>query len=195
MISEAQTWILLALALIAAPLVVALVRTRSLFAIAMMLGAFAILVGLALIVLDAPDLAFVETIIFLAVVTPLFLGALTLTARSAVARRARWSAAAATAFAGLLLVWVAPDLPGLGAKSLVAGAGEGQVYVNRAWGEGGLRNAVTAVAMNYRAIDALLATVSIFASALGAYAILGFGERSALRRPSPSTKAKTEERA
>jgi multisubunit Na+/H+ antiporter MnhB subunit len=80
------------------------------------------------------------------------------------------------------LAWAIPDLPVLGDKGPdVSGA----VYVHRAVGEAGLLNAVTAVSANYRAIDSLLAAGAVFLAALGAYALLGFGERSILRTPAP----------
>jgi hypothetical protein len=46
-----------------------------------------------------------------------------------------------------------------------------------------------AVSANYRAIDSILAVCVLFVASLGAYGVLGFGERSALRRHPVQTLA------
>lgn len=182
MIGEANTWVLIALALAAPALTFALARTRAMFAIAMILAVLTLVAALALTALDAPDLALVQALLGVGVVIPLFLGAASLTGKGGAARRTNWPMAAAATVLVLLLAAAAPDVPVLGEAH--PGAAQGAlVYVNRAAGEAGLRNAVTAVSANYRAFDSLLAAGAVFLACLGAYAVLGFGERTALRRP------------
>jgi multicomponent Na+:H+ antiporter subunit B len=183
MISEPNTWVLIALAIAASALAAALARTRAMFAIAMLLAALSLVGALALTALDAPDLALIQALLGIGVVTPLFLGAASLTGKGGAARRTNWPMAGAAGALVLLLAAAATDVPPLGEAH--PGAGQGAlVYVNRAAGEAGLRNAVTAVSVNYRAFDTLLAVGAVFLACLGAYAVLGFGERTALRRPS-----------
>jgi multisubunit Na+/H+ antiporter MnhB subunit len=182
MISEPNTWVLIALALAAPVLSLAMARTRAMFAIAMILAALSLIAALALTALDAPDLALIQALLGLGVVTPLFLGAASLTGKAGAARRTNWPMTAAAAVLALLLAAASVDVPVLGEAH--PGAGQGAlVYVNRAAGEAGLQNAVTAVSANYRAFDSLLAAGAVFLACLGAYAVLGFGERTALRRP------------
>jgi multisubunit Na+/H+ antiporter MnhB subunit len=182
MIGEPNTWVLIALAFAAPALSVALARTRAMFAVAMALAVLSLLVALALTALDAPDLALVQALLGVGVVTPLFLGAASLTGKSGAVRRANWPMAGAALVLVILLAAAAPDVPVLGQAH--PGASQGAlVYVNRAAGEAGLRNAVTAVSANYRAFDSVLAAGGAFLACLGAYAVLGFGERTALRRP------------
>lgn len=183
MISEPNTWALIALALILPPLVVAIIRARALFAIAAMLAGFALVVALALMALDAPDLALVQAATGVALLVPLFLGAAALTTKSAARRSINWPILLSAFGFAAVLIFAAPDLPPIGELSASASSNIGTVYVNRAMGEAGLRNAVMAVAANYRAIDALLAAGAVFLASLAIYAVLGFGERSVLRRP------------
>lgn len=182
MIGEPNTWVLIALALAAPVLTFALARTRAMFAIAMILAVLTLVAALALTALDAPDLALIQALLGVGVVIPLFLGAASLTGKGGAARRTNWPMAGAAVVLILLLAAAAPDVPVLGEAH--PGAAQGAlVYVNRAAGEAGLRNAVTAVSANYRAFDSLLAAGAVFLACLGAYAVLGFGERTALRRP------------
>jgi multisubunit Na+/H+ antiporter MnhB subunit len=182
MISEPNTWALIALALILPALAVAIIRARALFAIAALLAGFALVVALALMALDAPDLALVQVATGIALLVPLFLGAAALTAKSAARRPVNWPILLAALVFAVVLIFAAPDLPAIGERSAGVGGNVGTVYVNRALGEAGLRNAVMAVSANYRAIDSLLAAGAVFLAGLGVYAVLGFGERSVLRR-------------
>lgn len=184
MISEPNTWVLIALALAAPALCLALARTRAMFAIAMILSALSLVVALALTALDAPDLALIQALFGVGIVTPLFLGAASLTGKAGAKRRINWPMTAAAAALVVLLAVAAIDVPAMGAARQTAEQGA-LVYVNRAAGEAGLRNAVTAVSANYRAFDSLLAAGAVFLACLGAYAVLGFGERTVLRQPPP----------
>lgn len=183
MIAEPQAWVLVALGAILIGLAVFALRVRSLFAMATMLAAMAVVLSCAMLALDAPDLALISAFVGIGIIAPLFLGAVSLTAKTATRRKPRWLAGSVVVVLGVLAAWAATDLPQMGARSLTAGAGAGVVYVNRALGESGLANAVMAVSANYRAIDSVLAVCALFIASLGAYAVLGFGERSALRQP------------
>jgi multicomponent Na+:H+ antiporter subunit B len=180
MIGEPNTWALVALALTLPPLVIAIVRARALFAIAAMLAVFALIIALALMALDAPDLALTQIAVGVALAIPLFLGAAALTAKTAARRPVNWAVTLGAIAVALVLMVAVGDLPPIGEG---AARNAGLVYVNRAWGEAGLRNAVMAVSSNYRAIDAVLAGVGVFLAGMGVYAALGFGERTVLRQP------------
>lgn len=194
MIAEPKAWVLIGLGAILIGLAIFALRARSLFALAAMLAAMALVLAGAMLALDAPDLALVAALVGAGIVAPLFLGAVSLTAKTAAAHKPGWLAAVVAAALSGLVIWACTDLPEIGAKSLTAGAGVGVLYVNRALGESGLANAVMAVSANYRAIDSILAVCALFVASLGAYAVLGFGERSALRRHPAKSPAEIEER-
>jgi multicomponent Na+:H+ antiporter subunit B len=185
MITEPQAWILIGLGAILAGLAIFALRIRSLFAMATMLAATFIVLACAMMALDAPDIALLAAFVGVGIIAPLFLGAVSLTSKTAAPRKTPWLAIAVSATFAVLLFWACADLPEVGSKSLTAGAGSGIVYVNRALGESGLANAVMAVSANYRAIDSILTVCMVFIASLGAYAVLGFGERSALRQQAP----------
>jgi multicomponent Na+:H+ antiporter subunit B len=191
-IAEPQAWVLIGLVAIFLAIGVAALSTRSLFALAIHTAVLALLCALAMAALDAPDVALIAAIVGIGLLAPLFLGAVSLTAKTAAARKLSRGAYVAAGALGLLLFWAALDLPEIGAKSLSAGAGIGPVYVNRALGESGLASAVMAVSANYRALDTLLAACALFIAALGAYAVLGFGERSALRQRDKAAEKSVE---
>jgi multisubunit Na+/H+ antiporter MnhB subunit len=159
---------------------------RSLFAMAAMLATNFVVLACAMLALDAPDIALIAAFVGIGIIAPLFLGAVSLTSKTATPRKPPWLTIIVTATFAILIVWACLDLPELGARSLTAGAGTGVVYVNRALGESGLANAVMAVSANYRAIDSIFAVCMLFVASLGAYAVLGFGERSALRQQAPA---------
>jgi multisubunit Na+/H+ antiporter MnhB subunit len=182
MIAEPEVWVLIGLGVILIGLAVFALRARSMFAMAAMLSVIAFVLACAMLALDAPDVALIAALVGAGIVAPLFLGAVSLTAKTATPREPRWLTMVVVVVLGALLIWAAADLPQLGAPSHTAGAGIGPVYVNRALGESGLANAVMAVSANYRAIDSVIAVCALFIAALGAYAVLGFGERSALRQ-------------
>jgi multicomponent Na+:H+ antiporter subunit B len=191
MIGEPKAWVLIGLGAILIALAVFALRARSLFAMTAMLATMALVLAGAMLALDAPDPALVAALVGVGIVAPLFLGAVSLTAKTAAPRKPGWLAAAVTAALAGLVLWACADVPEIGAKSLTAGAGAGVIYVNRALGESGLANAVMAVSANYRAIDSILAVCVLFVASLGAYGVLGFGERSALRRHPAQTLVET----
>lgn len=181
MIYDAATWVLIALAPMLLFAAVAIARARVVFAIAALLAGVLVIVTLILMALDAPDLALAQAAAGVVMLAPLLLGAASLAAKTAAAPKRRWLAPAAGLVLTALMVWAAPDLPPIGQR----GGDVSALYINRAIGESGMLNAVTAITANYRAIDTLLAAGAIFLAALGAYGVLGFGERSVLRRPAP----------
>jgi multicomponent Na+:H+ antiporter subunit A len=170
------------LALVAGAIVVgaaiAIVRARSLLAISLVLAAGAAALAAAFLALDAPDLALIEALLGVAMIPLWFLGAMVLTAPSARKRvgKPRLGALAAAIAVGAALTWAASDLPVFGGE-----IDNGLIYVNRAIGETGVRNAVSAATGNYRAIDALAEIGALMAAGLGVFALLGFGERAAGR--------------
>jgi multisubunit Na+/H+ antiporter MnhB subunit len=188
MITEPQAWILIGLGVILAGLTGFALRIRSLFAMAALLAAMFVILACAMMALDAPDIALLAAFVGIGITAPLFLGAVSLTSKTATPRKPHWLTIAVTAAFAMLVIWACVDLPEMGSRSLTAGHGAGVVYVNRALGESGLANAVMAVSANYRAIDSILTVCMVFIGSLGAYAVLGFGERSALRQQAPERR-------
>jgi uncharacterized MnhB-related membrane protein len=183
MSADPRFWIVIALVPSLALVAVAIVRARSLVAIALFLAATSALSAATLLALEAPDAAMAEIVFGAAFVAPLYLGVVTLAANTAAPARTAVAAIVAVGAVAGLLVWACADLPALGAPTAGDHARVGHIYVTRAWAESGVRNATAAVLANYRLIDSLAALIVVFAAALGAYGVLGFGERSALRRP------------
>ena len=168
------------LALVAAAIAIAatisVARARSLLAIGLMLALFAAALAAAFAALDAPDMALIEVLAGVGFLPLAWIGVVLLTAPSAQARAKalRWGVlGAAVAVAGGL-AWTLPDLSSFGGGD----AGQGRIFVSRAWGETGVRNGVAAVMGNYRALDALAQIGALMGAAFALYALLGFGERA-----------------
>jgi uncharacterized MnhB-related membrane protein len=171
-------------ALVAAAIAVvaaaAILRARSLLAIALMLAVLGAALAVSFLALDAPDMALIEALLGGAFIPLIFIAAMLLTTPSVRRRpgKARLGALVAALAVGAGLIWAATDLPTFGGGD----ANQGRIYVSRALGESGVRNAVAGVAGNYRALDTFAQIVALMGAGLGAYALLGFGERAGGRR-------------
>jgi multicomponent Na+:H+ antiporter subunit B len=184
-------WISLALLAMLVALVVGMMWTRSLLTAIMLMSAYSLVGALWFLEMDAPDVAFTEAVVGAGVSTVLMLGAILLA-------RARdkthdWKQAVAPGavvlLAGAALVRVALGLPGLGDPFSPANASLGRLYMQRADGDIGVPNVVSAVLASYRGFDTLGETGVIYAAGIGVALMLGFGERALADMPAAQRAA------
>ena len=161
-------------------LALAIIRMRSLFAIAMFAGAYSLVSATWFVVMDAVDVAFTEAAVGAGLSTAMVLGAMLLTSRRAKRERRLLSLAPLLVclVTGAILIYATIDPPALGDVSSPANAGVGAEYLAQVKADTGVENAVTAVLASYRGFDTLGETVVIFVAALAVALLLGFGERS-----------------
>lgn len=178
-----------ALLLMLFALAISIVRMRSLFAIAMLAGAYSLVSATWFVVMDAVDVAFTEAAVGAGISTALVLGAMLLTSRKAKPEKKILSLAPMVVclVTGAILIYATIDLPALGDPSSPANAGVGAQYLANVSHDTGVPNVVTAVLASYRGFDTLGETAVIFAAALAVALLLGFGERS-LASSSKSSK-------
>jgi multicomponent Na+:H+ antiporter subunit B len=158
---------------------VAIVRMRSLFAVAMLMGVYSLVAALWYVALDAVDVAFTEAAVGAGISTVLMLGAMLLTAREArpVQARRKLGPLAAAIAAGAALFYALPDLPPYGAADTPANAGVGLEYLERTAADTHVPNVVTAVLASYRGFDTLGETTVIVTAGIAVLLLLGSGRR------------------
>lgn len=146
----------------------AVVRTRSLFAVVTLSGVFSLLSALLFITLDAVDVAFTEAAVGAGISTVLMLGTLALTARSErSSTRSSLLPLLAVLVTGAALVYGTLDMPNFGSPSAPAQTHVGPDYLERTPHEIGVPNAVTAILASYRGYDTLGETAVVFAAGIG----------------------------
>jgi multicomponent Na+:H+ antiporter subunit B len=155
-------------------------RMRSLFAIAILTGAYSLLSAMWFVTLDAADVAFTEAAVGAGISTVLMLGAMLLTARTAKADRkgSHWGPLAVVLITGAVLVYATIDMPVFGDPNSAPNSYVGAQYMARLAHDIDIPNAVTAVLASYRGFDTLGETGVVFVAGLAVALLLGFGERS-----------------
>jgi len=156
----------------------AVVRTRSLFATAMLSGVFSLLSALLFITLDAVDVAFTEAAVGAGISTVLLLGTLALTSRYE--RPNAHSPALpllVVVVTGAVLVYGTLDMPSFGDPTAPVLTHVAPDYLQRSPHEIGVPNVVTAILASYRGYDTLGETAVVFVAGIGVLALL-----SGLRR-------------
>ncbi len=159
---------------------IAIARLRNLFAIVMLSGVYSLISAAWYIAVDAIDVGFTEAAVGAGMSTVVLLGAMLLTARSAkpekpLANLGPFIVCAATA---VMLIYGTIDLPAIGDPESPANAGVGRTYLEINWFDTGIPNVVASVLGSYRGFDTLGEVAVVFAAAIGAALMLGFGERS-----------------
>ncbi len=155
----------------------ALIRTRHLFAAAMLTSVYSLVSAAWFVVLDAVDVAFTEAAVGAGISGVLMLVAMLLTARHA--KRPppgrRYGPFFVTFAVGAVLFYAIGDMPVFGDPNAPVNAYVGRDYLQRAIPETGVPNVVTAVLASYRGYDTLGETLVIFAAGLAVLLLLGFG--------------------
>ena len=146
----------------------AVVRTRSLFAVVALSGVFSLVSALLFVTMDAVDVAFTEAAVGAGISTVLMLGTLALTARSErSSNRSSIVPLLAVLVTGAALVYGTLDMPSFGQSDAPAQIHVGPDYLARIPHEIGVPNAVTAILASYRGYDTLGETAVVFAAGIG----------------------------
>lgn len=155
MISQITNWTLMVFLVI---LALAILRTRHLFAMAMMFSLYSLLVAGLFMVLDAPDVAFTEAAVGTGISTVLMLATLAATRigrESPHTQRTHYGALLITVLTGALLIWGTQDLAPQGASDAPPHTEVAKRYIEKGQEETGVPNLVTAVLASYRGFDTL----------------------------------------
>lgn len=153
--------------------VVALTRTRNLFAVLVLFGVYSFLTATVMVGLDAVDVAMTEAAVGAGVSTVLLLGALHL-CRSEEEKPAHkpWLPLFVTIGAGLMLVYGTWDLPAFADPEAPIHRHVAPRYLQEGPTETGVPNVVTAVLASYRGFDTLGETTVVFTAGIGVIALL-----------------------
>lgn len=160
-------------------LAVMVLRTRKIFAIIMMSGAYSLISAAMFVNLDAVDVAFTEAAVGAGVSTVLLLAAMAyLPAEEKVIdvsarRRLNLSALAITLVAGGLLIVAVLGLPPFGSPLAPPHIHVAPRYLTETDAVLHIPNAVTTVLASYRGFDTLGETIVIFTAGLGVVLLLG----------------------
>ena len=157
---------------------IAVVRMRSLFAIAMLSGVFSLLSALLFVTLDAVDVAFTEAAVGAGISTVLVLGTLALTSRyEKPTTRSPLIPLFVVLVTGAALIYGTLDMPNFGAADAPAQTHVAPEYLERSVHEIDIPNVVTSILASYRGYDTLGETAVVFTAGIGVLLLI-----SGLRR-------------
>jgi multicomponent Na+:H+ antiporter subunit B len=164
------------------PLLVLLILTavgaivvKDLISAVLILGSYSFFLALVWAWLGAVDVAFVEAVVGAGLATVFFLVTLFgIDPRHVLIRRtpAPWAAVVGLPFLGLLLLYAANDLPAFGDPASPASTNVSPFYIESSLAHTLTPNIVTAVLMDYRALDTLTETVVIFTAGIACWLLL-----------------------
>ncbi|MBX6323077.1 MAG: DUF4040 domain-containing protein [Rhodospirillaceae bacterium] len=156
----------------------AILRLRSLFAVAMLSGIFSLLSAALFVLLGAVDVAFTEASVGAGISTVLMLGTLALTGREEGSpRRPALLPLAVVLPTTALLIYGTADMPRLGDPEAPINRHVVPRYIEQSQTETGVPNIVTAVLASYRGYDTLGETTVIFTAGVGVLLLLGRAAR------------------
>ena len=153
--------------------VLAIVRSRNLFAVIVLGGIYSFLMATVLVALDAVDVAMTEAAVGAGVSTVLLLGALHL-CKSEEARPLHrpWLPLAVALATGAVLVYGTLGLPAFSDPAAPIHTHVAPRYLKDGPRETGVPNVVTAVLASYRGFDTLGETTVVFTAGAGVIALL-----------------------
>lgn len=164
---------------------VLVLKTRRLFAVIVMSGAYSLISAAMFVNLDAVDVAFTEAAVGAGISTVLLLAAMARLPAEEKAGSANVIAPLAVCLlAGGMLVSAVMTLPDFGDPSAPAHQHVAPRYLAESDAKLHIPNVVTTVLASYRGFDTLGETIVIFAAGLGVLLILG-----APRRKSPKKQS------
>ena len=157
-------------------LALALMRLRSLLAVAILSGAYSFIMAIVFNLFDAVDVAFTEASVGAGITLTLMLAAISLTARSEAplpAREMRRGLAMAVCLAAAAgLVYATFDMPSLADPRAAIHLHVAPYYIERSLAETGVPNMVTAVLASYRGFDTLGEVTVIFTAGVSVITLL-----------------------
>ncbi len=150
-----------------------IIRTRNLFTVVVLSGAYSFLMASVMIVLDAVDVAMTEASVGAGISTVLVLGALYLTKiEEAPPKFSAVIPFLVCAATGGMLVYGTWDLPAFGTSHQPVNTHVGAEYLIRSPTETDIPNVVTAVLASYRGFDTLGEVTVIFTAGIGVMLLL-----------------------
>ncbi|MDO8418758.1 MAG: DUF4040 domain-containing protein [Rubrivivax sp.] len=153
--------------------VVALGRSRNLFAVVVLSGVYSFLMATVLVALDAVDVSMTEASVGAGISTVLFLGALYLCdGEEAKPLHRPWLPLAVSVAVGGMLVYGSLGLPMFSDDQAPIHQHVAPRYLQDVVKETGVPNAVTAVLASYRGYDTLGETTVVFTAGAGVVALL-----------------------
>lgn len=159
-------------------LLVLVIRTRRLFAVVVLAGAYSLVSAAMFVNLDAVDVAFTEAAVGAGISTVLFLATMAyLPSREKVLPSSGRFGNAMTAgiiclVAGALLVAAAIELPAVGDPNAPAQLHVAPRYLEESYSFLHIPNVVTTVLASYRGFDTLGETIVVFTAGLGVLVLL-----------------------
>ena len=158
--------------------VIALARSRSLFSVIVLSGAYSFLMATVLVALDAVDVAMTEAAVGAGVSTVLLLGALYLVGGMEAKPLARPLVPLVISIAvGAVLAYGMQGLPKFSDPQAPIHTHVAPRYLKEGPKETGVPNVVTAVLASYRGYDTLGETIVVFTAGAGVIALLRRRER------------------
>ena len=152
---------------------IGIVRTRSLFAVIVLSGAYSFLIATVMIVLDAVDVAMTEAAVGAGMSAVLVLGALYLTkTEEAPPRQSPIVPLLVSVGTGAMLIYGTLGLPPFGTADQPVNLHVGKAYLEQNMDETGIPNVVTAVLASWRGFDTLGETTVIFVAGIGVLLLL-----------------------
>jgi multicomponent Na+:H+ antiporter subunit B len=153
----------------------AIVRIRSLLAVAMLTSIYSLLSAALFMVLDAVDVALTEAAIGAGISTILMLATVALTSDEEKAPRHTPLLPLFVVFAtGAALIYGTTDMPHYGDPAAPIHQHVAQAYLHNTPGEIGVPNVVTSVLASYRGYDTLGEVTVILTAGAGVLALLGY---------------------
>lgn len=168
---------------------VAVLKTRHLFAMAMLFGLYSILVAGLFVVLDAPDVAFTEAAVGTGISTVLMLVTLASikTGHEALSSgKRRLGPLLVCAIMGGLLIFGTHDIAKLGDASSPPNTEIAVRFIEKGQQETGVPNLVTAVLASYRGFDTLGEVTVVLTAGIGVLMLLS--RRQKVRRKTQGVK-------
>lgn len=141
------------------------ILVKDLIGAVLILGSYSFFLALAWAWLGAVDVAFTEAVVGAGLSTVFFLLTLFHTVQKedpGYSARPPWQAILGLVFLGMLLLYGATDLPKLGDPQSPPNAHISPLYIQKSFEHSQTPNMVTAVLMDYRALDTLIETAVIF---------------------------------
>ncbi len=173
---------------------VAVVRSRDLFAAAMLFAIYSLLSAALFTVLDAGDVALTEAAVGAGISTILVLSVLALARRyEHPVKSHNWLALATVLVTGAALIYATLDLPEFGAADNPAQVHVGPYYTEQAYEDMGVPNMVAAVLASYRSIDTMGEAFVILVAGIAVFAMLKMPPALGRRRQHPPRTEREKE--
>ncbi|MFW8589186.1 DUF4040 domain-containing protein [Glaciecola sp. 2405UD65-10] len=154
----------------------AVLKTKHLFAMAMLFGLYSLLVAGLFVVLDAPDVAFTEAAVGTGISTVLMLVTLASIKdghEAVTTKKTRGAPLLICLFMGALLIYGTHDIAQLGDPLSPPNQEVAKYYIEQGQADTGVPNLVTAVLASYRGFDTLGEVTVVLTAGIGVLLLLG----------------------